>query len=306
MGHPPKPEWQTLGAAKSGTHAEHEKEKGPVAYNSLKRGLEVLGHIAQSENGLNVTEVSRLIDSDKGGASRLLSALNQMGFVRRKSVRGPFTLGTRLMELGLNALSTLDITEEAKPIIEALSREVRTMAYFAVRAEDRVILIAFFTPPNVIQIHSCLGRTFHLHSSAAGKNHLAWMSPDERKETLRRTGLSAQTKHTITSPSQIEKESIKIRQQGFAVDSEETELGVRCISAPVFDIQGQIAGSMGITGFSSILTPGRVRTLVPRIKAHAQKLSRALGHPRAEERNGNHASLRTSSRPFSGEYSLLS
>ena len=125
---------------------------------------------------------------------------------------------------------------------------------------------------------NCLGSRYALHSSAAGKNYLAYTSPEELELLLEQINLQRYTSNTLTSVTKLGKELNLVRKQGYAVDNEETELGVKCMSSPIFDYQGEVAGTLGITGLASVLTPKRIRAVSTSVKALALQLSKRLGY----------------------------
>ena len=63
---------------------------------------------------------------------------------------------------------------------------------------------------------------------------LAYQSPRLIDFVVARTGRPEHTVSTITDPSQLKTELKKVRKDGYAIDFEEQEEGVRCLAAPVF------------------------------------------------------------------------
>ncbi len=84
---------------------------------------------------------------------------------------------------------------------------------------------------------------------------------------------------TITDPSQLRTELEKVRKDGYAVDFEEQEEGVRCLAAPTFGPNGEVFAAMSISGPASRLKKVRVDELVPDIKRISAAFSAAFGSP---------------------------
>ena len=82
---------------------------------------------------------------------------------------------------------------------------------------------------------------------------------------------------TITEPSQLRTELEKVRKNGYAVDFEEQEEGVRCLAAPVFGPNGEVFAAMSISGPASRLNKGHLNELVPDIKRISAAFSEAFG-----------------------------
>jgi DNA-binding IclR family transcriptional regulator len=68
----------------------------------------------------------------------------------------------------------------------------------------------------------------------------------------------------------------RVREQGYAIDSEEMEEGVRCLAAPVFSPDGHILVAMSISGPASRLGQNRLEELIPYITRIANTFCQSL------------------------------
>jgi len=68
-----------------------------------------------------------------------------------------------------------------------------------------------------------------------------------------------------------------VRANGYALDLEEFEVGLRCIAAPVRDQSARVIAALGIAGPRSRLEDARLAELVPVVVDAADRLSRNLG-----------------------------
>ena len=90
-------------------------------------------------------------------------------------------------------------------------------------------------------------------------------------------GLPSYTRNTITDVAALEVELERIRIQGYAIDDEEYDEGLRCIGAGVRDHSGHVVSALGIGGPVTRITPARVEELAQLVMAAANGLSRRLG-----------------------------
>jgi DNA-binding IclR family transcriptional regulator len=88
-----------------------------------------------------------------------------------------------------------------------------------------------------------------------------------------RTGLSGQTRNSITEVSRLELELQDVRNHGFARDNEELELGVRCIAAAIQDDAGRIVAGLSISAPADRANDGWVDAL----KKTAFQISESIG-----------------------------
>src|SRR5690606_41273923 len=72
-----------------------------------------------------------------------------------------------------------------------------------------------------------------------------------------------------------------LRQQGYAVDDEEYDFGVRCVAAPVFDYRGKAVGAIGISGPAGRMTLERVAEFATVVREVSRNLSDRLSFNRA-------------------------
>ena len=113
-----------------------------------------------------------------------------------------------------------------------------------------------------------------LHVTAAGKLFLLEDGFPRLRDYAKRTGLAVHTKNTITNLAQLERELERIQSQGWATDSEEAEIGVRCVAAGIRDDNGSLVAAL------SLSTPAdRMKVQWgPLVKETADRISRSIGH----------------------------
>ena len=85
------------------------------------------------------------------------------------------------------------------------------------------------------------------------------------------------TDYTTTDPNKLKDEFGRIRDRGYALDSEEMEEGVRRLATPVFTPDGSILAAMSVSGPVSRLDEKRLEELIPHIKRISEALSADLG-----------------------------
>ena len=99
-----------------------------------------------------------------------------------------------------------------------------------------------------------------------------------RSQFVQSPGLTRQTAHTLTTLAQLRKELERIREQGFAVDQEETVEGLSCVAGPLFNHAGQIVAAFSVAGPATRLTPARLREIAQLVRDTSQQISYRLGY----------------------------
>jgi len=112
---------------------------------------------------------------------------------------------------------------------------------------------------------------------------LSTFAEDELVSYLERVERKSYTPHTLVE-EQMREELARVREQGFAVDDEEMEEGVRCVASLIFDHRAMPVAAVSVSGAAMRLTQNRVAEFGRMVKACAQTVSRELGYHQAPAR----------------------
>jgi IclR family acetate operon transcriptional repressor len=248
---------------------------------AIERAAAILDMLGQSPQGLSLGEVAARTGLPKGTAHRLLSSLVFFDFVRQEILTKRYRLGFKLVELGNHLLDQLDLRESAHPFLVALAEQVQETVHLVVREQTEAIYIdkvALHPKRSGLQMVSRIGSRTALHSSAVGKVLLSALPQQEVLEIVRQRGLTRQTDKTIVEAAELLQHLETVRRQGFAIDDEENERGIRCVGAPIRDASGEVIAALSISGPTSRVSRTRVaQSLQPEVCATALKISQQIG-----------------------------
>jgi IclR family acetate operon transcriptional repressor len=263
-------------AKRSEVEVRGETEQRTGGVQSVERALEILEFLSRSGGDLGVSEIGEATDLAAGTVHRLLGTLTHQGYIRRDGQTRRYDLGHKALMMAIAARER--IGPLALPFLEELVQVSQETANLAMLEGNSAVYIEQASPPSrILRIFTEPGNRIPLHSCGTGKILLAYQSPRLVDFVIDRTGLPQQTVSTITDPSQLKSELEKVREDGYAVDFEEQEEGVRCLAAPVFGPDGEVFAAMSISGPSSRLKRKRVDDLVPDIKRISADFSEAFG-----------------------------
>jgi DNA-binding IclR family transcriptional regulator len=135
---------------------------------TVERALALLATICD-RRGANLADSARECDLAPSTALRLLRTLENTGFVTREEVGGTYRPGSRLMQLGAQALSNESLIDYAKPVMEKLVTDTGESVYLSVEGHARTALyISIVEGTHSVRHASWVGRTVPLDISAAG------------------------------------------------------------------------------------------------------------------------------------------
>jgi len=114
-------------------------------------------------------------------------------------------------------------------------------------------------------------------TSGVGKAVLATYSDEDVGAVIRHHGMPRLTEKSIVRPSDLFKELATVRQQGFAVDDEEAQIGLRCVAAVVYNALAEPLAAISVSGMTSRITDQRLPEVGRMVREVAAELTAALG-----------------------------
>ena len=214
-------------------------------------------------------------------AFRILASMADNGFIERDGA-GRYRLGVKLLHLGSRVRSGIDLRAEAKPAMEALRDRLDESVNLTVREGDEVVYVEKATPTRMMHVQQLIGSRAPLHVTAVGKMMLAEGGDEACRSYAERTNLPAYTRNTINSLSSLLAEAKRVRNQGYALDDEEAEIGVGCIGVLVYDGNGAPIAGLSV----SAPIDRRRDEWVPLVIKAGRRISERLGYGRGDGDSG--------------------
>ncbi|WP_309233915.1 IclR family transcriptional regulator [Micromonospora sp. ATA51] len=252
------------------------KGRVPGGVQSLERAFELLEIMADAGGVIGLSRLAQESGLALPTIHRLIRTLVDLGYVRQEPSR-QYSLGPRLIRLGDSASHLLGTW--SRPYLSRLVDALGESANLAMLDGDRVVYVAQVQSRQSMRMFTEVGRRVFPHCTAVGKALLAHLPPSDVHTLLERTGMPAQTEHTITEPRRFAEEIDRVRAQGYAMDDGEQEIGVRCVAVPVLGIANRLAVS--VSGPAPRMTPDVVERAVPLLRQAAEDLADELSVPRS-------------------------
>jgi len=213
----------------------------------LGKALEILDVFAGAGKAtLTLQEVSQLSNLSKNTAFRVLYTLGEHGYITKRGHH--YELGPHATELGNARLRRRDLLAVAGPQLDALRDRFGETVNLGVLDGIQIRYVDVRESQHRFRLAERVGGSDHLHSTALGKATLAFLPREEAKQLLKQQGLDRQTAHTIVTLTALWAELETVRQQGYALDREESMEGAFCVAAPVLDAAGLPVAAISISG----------------------------------------------------------
>ena len=225
-----------------------------------------------------LSDISSRLELAPSTALRLLSILERRGYVERSPSTGCFRIGVRALELGSIYLQTTSLVAEAQPYLQALAREYGQTANLGVLDRGEVIHVAVVPPNRLIRFDTGVGQRASAHSTGLGKALLAELSDEQLEELVAYHSLRRHTDRTLTTLGALRVNLAQTRERGYAMDDEESEIGLRCIAAAIRDSEDRAVAAVSISGPAFEYNDETVPRYVEAVVRTARDISGRLGN----------------------------
>lgn len=246
---------------------------------SLDRAMEVFDHLSNLP-GATLSELSGDLDQSAATVYRILITLAGRGLVEQDEETQAWHVGPRAFLIGARYLRRTSVVDRARPILRQLMAETGETANLAVAQDGHVVFVSQVECHSPIRAFFPPGTTSPMHASGIGKALLAEMSGTALETLLTREPLERFTDYTITTPEALRSELERIKANGFAIDDQEKNLGMRCIAAAAFDWVGEAVAGVSVSGPLDRVADDAIPNLAAAVKRCADQLSTALGSER--------------------------
>lgn len=244
----------------------------------LTRTAEILNCFTVTEPEHSLTDLANKTGIHKSTVYRILDTLEGLNWVRREEKSGLYRLGVGIFELGSRAICGLDFYNVSRPYMEELVNLTGQSVHLVVCDNGEALYLnkiekpgAFITQP------SSVGFRLPLHCTAVGKVLMAFMSEKEVDEIIQKKGLPRFTKNTIVDKDELYRVLSEIRRNGYALDDEEVQEGLRCVAAPIKGYTGDVVAAISISGLTSYFKDEKLPELSKVVISTAGKISGELG-----------------------------
>lgn len=245
---------------------------------SVDRTLTILEVLSDYSDGLGITEISERVNLHKSTVYRLLSTLIYKGYVVQDEESSKYKITFKLFELGSKKVDKLDLLKSSKPYTKMLMESVNEVVHLIIREDNEIVYIDKVEANNTISMKSRIGNRAPMYCTATGKAMLAFLPEEEILKIWKSSKIIRLTENTITDFILYKKELQEIKKIGYAIDDEENEMGVKCVGAPIFNIKGNVAGAISVSGPIHRITEDKMDFISKEVIKYANMISEEIGY----------------------------
>ena len=251
------------------------KEPGPSQVQSVDRAIAILYLLAERGDA-GVTDVATELGVHKSTAFRLIAALEAGSLIEQDGGRGKYHLGRGVLRLAGATAGRLELPTESRSVCRQLAANLGEAVNVAILDSGEATNILQEYGTSTITGRNWIGQRIPLHATATGKVLLAWMDAVALKEFLA-SELHRYTPATVSESTLLEAELAAVREQGWASTTEEFEIGLNAVAAPVRDATGDVVAAVGASGPTYRLSVDSFPSVAATLLVGAREISARLG-----------------------------
>jgi DNA-binding IclR family transcriptional regulator len=262
--------------------AEKRKASAPDAgkgkrLSSVATAIQLLKSFSEQQVDIGISELSRRLGIAKSTVHRLAATLVSEGLLEQDRETEKYRLGIALFRLGALVRHRMDVSNQARPYLYELRQKTNETVHLAILDGTEIMYVYNLESTQAIRMRSDIGVRKPAYCTAEGQAILAFQPPEIVDRVIAQ-GLLPRTPQTITDPAKLHKALALARQRGCAIEDEESEIGMRSISAPIRNDAGDVIAAVGIAGPVTRLSKKAIAAFVPHVIETADSVSLRLGY----------------------------
>ena len=215
----------------------------PKGSNAVTKTFEMLELLGESPEGISAAQAAESTGHPFSTAYRLLGGLVESGYASFDARTKIYTLGMEVFRLAQKVAHRQGLSGATKGLLQELTASTGESSILAVRRGNSALTVLTVDGPQ-FRTTTDPGDESPLHTSSIGQALLAH-DPDA-DATIDAIDLVARTPNSITDPAQMRERLEQIRENGWAGQSEENDIGMNALAVPVFDLDGTLLASLAL------------------------------------------------------------
>ncbi len=241
--------------------------------NSIIKGFKIIELFGRDHDLLGITEISEMLGYPISTTYRIVSTLQHCGYLRQDAVSNKYCLGIQNYNNGLRVNMIRELKRVSYDWMRELSYDYNEVTHLSVLDHDKVLCIQKISVNRGLSATPEEGETNFIHVTSGGKCMLAFMKESRAFSFLDNIELVKLTENSITNKDVLLQELQGIREVGYAVDREESDLGLTCVGAPIISSENKCIAAVSIS-VPNVRFHYKVEELGEAIKSVANKISK--------------------------------
>lgn len=245
---------------------------------SVDRAIQII-RCFESNEELGVTEISKMVGLHKSTTFGLISTLEANKLLEKNDYTGKYRLGLELFRLGTKVNSTL--RHICIPYLEQLVKMYQETVNLVALDDLSVIHLEKVESTRSMHISTLVGGRLPLYCTSVGKAIMSNLPIEELTSMLNRMEFTKYTDKTIYDIDTLMEVLEIAKSNGYAEESEELEIGLSCVAAPIFNHFNVPFAAISLSGPTFRMNQDFRKEISVTLKQYAQEISRKLGYSKS-------------------------
>lgn len=228
---------------------------------SLSRALRLLNLLSESSQGVSLSVLARQAKLPTSTTHRLLSTLQEEGFVRFSNEFLTWSVGVQAFVVGNAFMRSRNVGQIAHKFLIGLMEQSGETANLAIHNNDTAVFLQQVESRELMRALASPGAAVPLYCSGVGKAFLAGLAAEARERLVADMEIRRLTAKTVASREELQREILEARGRGFVIDDEEHAVGLRCVASAVFDENHRPVAAISLSGPTVRITDRRLEHL---------------------------------------------
>ena len=236
----------------------------------------IIETLAEDDEGYRLTDLAVRTGLSPSTVHRLLTTLEKRRFVQFDRGESTWHIGAQSFAVGSTFVRRRNFVTQALPYLRKLRDQTRETANLAVVDDGAMVVLTRVESREIMRSVTKVGGRVPMVASGLGKALLSTYSEEDVFAIIQREGMPRLTSKSIVRAGELCKSLHDIRQQGYSVDDEEALIGLRCVSAVVYDDCSEPLAAISVSGKASRVPHDRLPVLGKLVQEVAAELTKAL------------------------------
>lgn len=251
-----------------------------ISNQSSDKLLQILECLAKERLPIRLQDLSTKVGMSQSTVLRYLNALQGSNYVYQEESTSRYALTWKLCNLSENLNSNLGLRSITAPYVTGLVKRLNRGVCLVVEQNyECLYLDCVDDSPSFKHTFQWIGKRAPMHATGSGKILLSQFSQPQLEEYIAQHGLQSCTEYTITSAEVLEKELEEVRRCKIGRDKQECELGLTCVSVPLYNYSSKIVAALSVFGDTVNMSEEQiVEKIIPALQSAAETISHHLGY----------------------------
>jgi DNA-binding IclR family transcriptional regulator len=260
------------------TKPAKQQSEGIKKNQSLRKALRILEGMTEINSPARLQDIAMSLSMPQSTLLRFLNTFIDFGYVGQDPESSCYYLTLKLAELGSRAGGNYPFRNSLVKYVKQAAAAFNESASLCVEQNMQMVYIVIEEgPARMLRTLHRIGHIAPMHATGVGKLHLLNYSDSQLLELEKKFGLPRYTSHTITDLDSLKKEITLVQKNGYAMDNEECEDGVRCVAVPVWDFRNRVAAAISVSAPVTRMDKKRVDEVISYLKKISGQASLELG-----------------------------